>query len=134
MKKLLFLFILSIAISRCSEDDNTAKTTALEGKWYLSYVSAISKIKSINSLPLNLDEKTIYQFTNNIYVTSSNQFVEKGIFTYKRTNDSTIVELIPDNPDYLKSTYSLKFSNNNSIVEFISQNEPSIYFELTRIQ
>lgn len=132
MKKLILLFILSITISSCSDDDTSTKTP-LEGSWYLSYVPAISKIKSIKSLPLNFDDNIIYQFTNNIYVTSSNQFIEKGVFTYERINDSIIVELIPDTPDFPTYTYNLKFSNNNSVVEFRLQNEPSIYFELTRL-
>lgn len=37
MKKLIILFILSITISSCSNDDNTANTTVLEGDWLLVY-------------------------------------------------------------------------------------------------
>lgn len=35
MKKLILFFIFSVAISSCSNDDNTANTTALEGNWLL---------------------------------------------------------------------------------------------------
>ena len=37
MKKLIVLFILSITIGSCSNDDNTANTTVLEGSWHLIY-------------------------------------------------------------------------------------------------
>lgn len=133
MKKLLLLFILSIAISSCSNDDNATKTS-LEGKWYVSYSSPISKTNFTNLSLLKLENEITYQFTNNMYAISSTLFIEKGTFTYNKNNDNTIVELIPDNPNFLTSTYTLKFSNNNSVVEFRSQNEPSTYFELTKIQ
>lgn len=135
MKKLIILFILSITTSSCSNDDNTANTTPLEGKWYTSNVAAIEKADFKHSSSSDISDKIIMQFTNNNYIISPDlDFSVKGIFTYEQDNDYTFVKLIPENSDYTISTYYIEFNNDRTRVTFYSVPEPSIYFELTKIQ
>lgn len=86
MKKLIVLFILSITVCSCSDDD-IKEENVLVGKWNLSRISYFNNEEYI---PTN-DEYVYYTFTSTNYLTiESNVNLPQEDLSFQYTNPKTI--------------------------------------------
>lgn len=119
MKKLILFFILSIAISSCSNDDNATNTTALEGNWLLVHQYGGDPPPG-EELPGDISNQNIkYHFKGNIQkITKNDQILHSDItFTLIKEGDSYIFTYKNTEFDEISKS-RVTFTNNNTIASF----------------
>lgn len=121
MKKLIVLFILSITISSCSDDDNTANTTVLEGDWLLVYQYGGDSPPG-EEPPGDISDQNIrYHFNGNIQKITKNgePIFEDRLFSITQENENYIFncQINESGTQYAYQAY-LIFSDQNNTVQF----------------
>lgn len=118
MKKLILFFILSIAISSCSDDD-TATKMPLEGDWLLVYQYGGDPPPG-EEPPSDISNQNIkYHFKGNIQkITKNDQILHSDItFTLIKEGDSYIFTYKNTEFDEISKS-RVTFTNNNTIASF----------------
>lgn len=119
MKKLIVLFILSITISSCSNDDNTANTTVLEGDWLLVYQYGGDPPPG-QEPPGDISNQNIkYHFKENIQkITKNDEILHSEItFTLNKEGDDYLFSY-KDTEFNEISNSRVTFTNDNTIASF----------------
>ncbi|MDO5636066.1 MAG: hypothetical protein Q4G18_02290 [Myroides sp.] len=92
MKKLIVLFFLAMAISSCSNDDSTTKTTVLEGNWLLVHQYG-GDLPQGEEPPGDISNQNIrYHFNGNILKIAKNG---------EPLNDDRIFSTTQENENYV---------------------------------
>lgn len=134
MKKLILLFILSIAISSCTDDDNATSTTALEGDWLLVFQYGGDSPPE-QEPPGDIGNQNIkYHFKGNIQkITKNDQILHNDItFTLNKEGDSYMFTYKNTEFDEISKS-RVTFTNNNTIASFKAINVDAGY-TLKKIQ
>lgn len=118
MKKLIILFI-GMAISSCSNDDNSAKTTALEGDWLLVYQYGGDPPPGEEPLGDISKQNIKYHFTGTIQkITKNDEKLHEDI-SFTLTKEGTDYLFSYKNTEFNEiSTARVTFTNNNTIASF----------------
>ena len=121
MKKLLLLLIIAFGISSCTNDDDTATTTPLEGDWLLVYQYGGDSPPG-EEPPGDISDQNIrYHFNGNIQKTTKNgePIFEDRLFSITQENENYIFncQITESGTIYNYQAY-LFFSDQNNTVQF----------------